>query len=488
MIKENYPDAFQKKWMQSYDDVYVDLNYVLHYCSYSANSEEEVLDKLCNFFDNVLIELVPTKSLTICSDGVAPLAKLVLQRQRRLNVSKSISEKSEKADNSDKLESESFSTMMFTPGTTFMKSLKSKLSNYFKYIENTFVIKVNYLDDQIDEAELKLKYKLMENMAENKNHTHIIVTNDADVVVMLTTLKKTHNTFIFSRSNNQNDIISIGKLVDLHTDKVGSSLNPSYDFALISIMMGNDYLPKIRLADFDKLWDSYKFVLEVIPSGLVDDDFKINHNFFVKMLHKIIEMSKQKSLNMVTVHNGFNNIYSNYFDGLTWCLETYQTGKCKRYDYMYEYQESPHPLGLILNILSNNKLLELNKTEYPAISPHLYAILVLPNSAKHLINKKYHKFMENNDILYTTEKCVKCKDFYKEIKILKSDLTKTEAEFEGLDSDDSDSETLLTKTKELKSKNSIISKKLIAHKKNHDKLSLEDIKELISNFETYVHL
>ncbi len=474
MIKEKYTGAFKKKWMQSYDHVYVDLNYVLHFCSYSSNSEDEVLNKLYNFFDNVLAELIPTKSLTVCSDGVAPLAKLILQRQRRLNVSRNVANKTNLDDNS-------FNTMLFTPGTSFMKNLKSKLNNYFKYIGESYNIKINYLDDETDEAELKLKYQLMENAKLNNNHTHIVVTNDADVVVMLTTLKETHNAFVFCRLNNQNDILSIGKLLDLHTDSVGCSLNPNYDFTLVSIMMGNDYLPKVRLADFEKLWTSYKEILVSHPTGIINNDLTLNYKFLVKMLYKIIELSKQKSLNIVTVRNGFSDMYLNYFDGLTWCLETYCTGKCKRYDYMYEYQESPHPLGLILNMTINKELLQLNKSEYPAINSALYAILVLPNFAKNLINKKYHKFMEKSEILYTAEKCKKCSEFYDEIKILKSDLTKTEAE---LDSDESDSETE-TKIKEIKNKNTVLSKKLTAHKKNHDKLTLKDIKTLISDFNTY---
>lgn len=479
MIKEHYPEAFKKKWINYYDNVYVDLNFVLHYCSFSSSSEEEVFSKVYTFFDNILVELSPTKSLTICSDGVAPLAKLILQRQRRLNVSKNLSENNN---------NNNFTTMMFTPGTNFMKELKFKLSNYFDYISNVYGIQINYLDDRIDEAELKLKNKLMENMNQDKSATHVIVTNDADVVVMLTTLKEIKNSFVFTRSNNQNDVLSIGKLIDLHTNKFGMSLNSNYDFALISIMMGNDYIPKIRLVDFDKLWNAYKSIIASNLVGLVNYDFTINYNFFVKLLNKIIELSKQKSTNYITIHNCFNSMYSNYLDGLTWCLETYQKGVCSRYDYMYEHQESPHPLGLIINILNNKKLLEVNKSKYDSISPELYAILVLPTTAKNLIDNKYHKFMNESDILYTNEKCQICKELLKEIKESKLDLTKTEAEYDSDNSDESESEDILKKIKQIKLKNTSLSKKLTSHKKNHDQLSLNDIKNIIDNFNNYCKL
>lgn len=500
MIKEKYSKAFQNKWMSTYDNVYVDLNYVLHFCSYSAETEENVFSRLRNFFDNILLEIIPTRTLTVCSDGVAPLAKLVLQRQRRLSVSKNISEK------------KSFNTILFTPGTDFMKNLKTKLSDYFKFLENIYGITVDYLDSETDEAELKLKYQLMQNMDKHQNDTHIIVTNDADVIVMLTTLKNVENTFVFCKNNNQNEVLSIGKLIDLHTDKVGSSINPNYDFAFVSIMMGNDYLPKIRLVNFEKIWDSYMEVLKVLPNGIVNNNLSINHNFLIKMFYRVINKSKQKSLNIITIINSFDELYSNYLDGLMWCFDTYHTGKCVRYDYMYEYQESPHPLGLIFNIKENPNLLVINKITYPPISPVLYAILVLPNFAKDLINKKYHKFLEKNDILYSVEKCTKCSDFCNKIKSIKTDLANVETELDDIKcvttnsnesdksaesaksdksakstkSDKSAKSTKLAKlAKKLKDDQIDLSKKLIAHKKNHDKLSLEDIKDMVSNFESY---
>ena len=467
MIKEKYGDSFKDKWLDFYDHVYVDLNYVLHFCSYNATNEEDVFARLYCFFDTILSELLPNKTLTVCSDGVAPLAKLVLQRQRRLSVNKS---KDENA----------FSTMIFTPGTKFMTNLKTKLKNYFDFVKNTYCIKINYLDSEIDEAELKLKYKLMQHMKNNPDDTHIMVTNDADVVVMLTTLENPCYAFVLSRTNHKNEILSIGKMLDLHTDSVGCSVNFNYDFALISIMMGNDYLPKIRLVDFEKIWTSYKEILKVIPTGIINvenNNLKINPNFFIKLLYKLISISKQKSLNIVSIRNAFGNMYLNYLDGLTWCLHTYNTGKCVRYDYMYEYQESPHPLGLIFNIMENRELLKHNNNVSDPISSSLYAILLLPNFAKKLIDKKYHKFMEKNDILYTTEKCKECKEFYSEIQTIKNDLMVTDTETICEDTE--------IKINKLKKNSTELGKKLIAHKKNHDRLSLNDIKTIISNFESF---
>ena len=464
MIKQHYASAFKSQWIETYDHVYVDINYVLHYCSFSSKTEDEVIAKLCSFFISVISELVPTKTLTVCTDGVAPLAKLLLQRQRRLGISRNL-----------KQETDSFSKLIFTPGTDFMENLQNKLENFFKYIENVYGINVNYLNSEIDEAELKLKHQMMINLQNNPNDTHVIITNDADVIVMLTTLNKPYNTFVFCRNSNQNDVLSIGKLLDLHTDKFGMSTNYNLDFALISIMLGNDYLPKIRLVDFDKIWESYKIIVSSHPQGLVQYDsqdlstqnLSINKQFFIKLMYNVVQISKQKYMNLVSTANAFDPIYDNYFDGLMWCFSTYHTGECVRYDYMYESKECPHPIGLMMSAQYN--LLKVNDSLCSPINSQLYAILVLPNFAKDLINKKYHKFLKKNDILYAEEKCENCNDFHSQIKQLKQNENKMS----------------LKEKEKLKTDIAAITKQLTLHKKNHGNINLTDIKSIQKKFKKY---
>jgi 5'-3' exonuclease len=461
MIKQKYTECLKNYWLQSYDHVYIDINYILHFCSHKAKNETDVINRICNFFDFVCQELVPTKSLTVCTDGVAPLAKLILQRKRRLGTSRGLENSS------------NFSSLHFTPGTIFMTNLKKNLSNYFKYVENVYQIKINYLDHKIDEAELKLKYQLQCNAKENKNDTHIIVTNDADVIVMLTTLDKQYipNAFVFCKNNPQNEVISIGKMLELHTKEVGMSLNYNLDFSVISILMGNDYIPKVGLADFEKLWKSYKNICVLMPNGLVNEKLEIDYKFFIKLLYGVIELSKNKMINKVTMNSICGKMYSNYFDGLTWCLHTYCTGKCIRYDYMYQCGEPPHPLGLIMNLNINNNLLKFNRDLCTPIDQSLYAILVLPDSASNLIDKKYHKFMKENDILYKVEKCVKCLCFHNELKKLNEECVKCSDE---------------NKINNIKKEIVKTSKAMIAHKKNHDSLTLKEIKTIAFNFTKFI--
>jgi 5'-3' exonuclease len=395
-IKEKYPKSLSNKFLDSYNHILVDINFALHYCSYGAKNEEEIYSRLYNFFDIILQDLTPTKTLTVASDGVAPLAKLILQRKRRSTISKSTSDSKE------------FSTLIFTPGTEFMMNLNIKMENYFNYVKNAYCIDVNFIKNVNDEAELKLKKAITDIMEHNYNDSFIFVTNDADVIVMLCALKNTSNTFIYTKSGKGNDILSIGKLLDEHTNDVGMTYNYGNDFTLIGTMLGNDYIPKINYIDFTKIWAAYKCFSKKYKYGLIDDKSNINKKFLSNIMsHILINMKKGMIKKIKPFHNN-KEIYADYFDGLLWCFDMYKTGICSRYNYMYQNELSPNPLGIICAIQLYPDYLILDKSISEPTDISLYAILVLPKSSKKLINNKYHKFIESSTILYEQEDCKKC--------------------------------------------------------------------------------
>ena len=47
------------------------------------------------------------------------------------------------------------------------------------------------------------------------------------------------------------------------------------------------------------------------------------------------------------------------------------------------------------------------------INNNLCSILLLPNIARELIDKKYYEFMDKHKYLYEEELCEKCQEFYK---------------------------------------------------------------------------
>lgn len=374
--KAEYPSSFKNKWLDIYDHVYIDINYVLHHCSYGIKNKNDIYNKIYQFIDNILLITQPYKTVVICGDGPAALAKLVLQRKRRLIQS----------------ESDDIS-IMFSPGTEFMISLQDKMESYILKIKNIYNINVIVDITNADEAELKIKQYIMNLTKDNIDLTHIVITNDADVFIMLMMLDNMTNVYIYEINFQNSDIISLGHLLVKHIEKVGCSKYPHLDFSAINILLGNDYLPKINFLTFEKIWQTYHEILQFDNVGLIcSKDLQFNINFMHKLLLGCINKTKKNIMNLITIENINHPLYSNYIDGYTWCLFTYNTGKCIRYNYMYEYNMLPHPFGIIFNILNTG--ITINPEIYPPINTILYLMLILPKKYKNYIHDDYIKFYD----------------------------------------------------------------------------------------------
>lgn len=395
-LKESYPDAFKKKYLETYDNIYIDLNYLLHMSSYNAESKKQLVSKLSDFIENILTYCTPKKTVNFFTDGSCPLAKLILQRQRRMIIA-----------TNNELSDVKFSSLNFTPGTKFMDTIEETLKPLSKKLEIIFNIKTNFFVDDFDEAEIKIKKELMKNQKLNKSDTHLLVTNDADVVVILSTLDDPHSVFILFK-DKEFKILGMSDLLNLHTKKFGKTKYYNLDFALLSMFQGNDYIKKVGLVSLDNIWKSFKMNLNLQEKKelVKNKNFEINTEFLSDIFFDICSLSnvKRKPHKDFTLKNLNINLYKNYLDGLMWCMNLYYSGKCERYNYMYEYTESPNPFTLAFFIKKRPYLLKYNNDCFSPIKKELYTILLLPKSAKQLIDSKYHDFIEKYPILYEDKK------------------------------------------------------------------------------------
>jgi 5'-3' exonuclease len=465
-IKESYPSSFKKFYFDTYDHIYIDLNYLLHMSSYGTKTQNEIIERLSNMIESILSHCNPTKTVNLLTDGSCSIAKLLLQRKRRLTSMRTLS---------DKIKTEKdleTSELNFTPGTKFMNELEKKLENLIKKIEFIYKIEVKCILDSEDEAEIKIKRKLMENKINNPDDTHVVVTNDADVVVILSTLEYIHNVFIFFKDPKVGmQFLSISELLWEHTKKFGLTKNFGLDFGFISILMGNDYLPKINILSLEKVWMSYKININIHKKSLINNNLEVNSDLLIDILTDSIGLTKRYLISKCDIMESRKELYKNYLDGLMWCFNVYYTGKCERYNYMYEYSDSPNPLALILCINNRKDLLKINNIKSLPIEKNLYTILLIPKSAKILIDKKYYNFMNKKNLLYDEEECNECIKYYKNISDLNKELKKYDEKSE--------------KYLELKSKINNISKNNNNHKKLHDPLCSSDIETIITEFNNY---
>lgn len=451
-VKNQYSKSIKTSWLNSYDYVYIDLNYALHYVasSLSANESDLIYEKLYEFISSVLQITQPKKSLVLATDGVPPISKLSLQRKRRL-------------DRSNKMD-DSFNTIQFTPNTKFMESLAKKMKVYFDKITLFYNVPVKLLFGKNDESEIKIKSAIMKSFDENPDDTHIVASNDADTIVLLTGAKKIehlHNIFVLNKSRFETITISLGVLIYEHTAKFGRSKHPHLDFIACTLFLGNDYIPKVAYLNSMKLWMSYKdTITNLIPSGLVyinNGEFTINKIFLIKLLYKFICCTKQ---DIFKLNDKNNNDYYNYFDGYIWCIDMYINGKCSKYNYFYnKINKIPHPFAMIIALNMVPNLLKLktfatkNKNNKIPLNSSLYSILVMPKKQLGLLSenmKTYDKFIASHKTIYKIENCEKCENFKKQL------------------SDELD-----------------IKKEFDTHKKTHIDISENDIINLNKNFKKY---
>ena len=171
-VKEHYSRSVKKKWLKHYDNMYIDLNYCLLNISHVSNSKTELINKLETLLMNFIVNVNPTKRLILAADGPAPLAKLFLQRKRRL-------------ENSKKITNINTSSLNFTPGTDFMNNLENYLFYFINKIKFIYNIEVITLMNDYNEAEIKIKKKVNDIVNKFPEDTHCIVSNDADIIVLL---------------------------------------------------------------------------------------------------------------------------------------------------------------------------------------------------------------------------------------------------------------------------------------------------------------
>ena len=274
-----HPSVFK-----TFDHLYIDLNVIEHRSVTGAKTPNSLLASMVTRIEHLLKYNKPKKSLTLAVDNIAALAKIPLQRHRRLKSSRSHDVKE-------------VSPLMFTPGTFWTKSLEMNLKKDVDRIKQKYGIEIFCRFDGVGEAEMKIISQAHNN---NKNgETHCVCTSDSDVFV------------IICGSLVPRFYIDNGKQT-INVDKTVERMNiDKQDFSFLSLLMGNDYLPKMSFVSFPKLINCYKNTRTVSGTNLVNNTI-VNRHFLIEVIK---QFESHKQLNIAD-----NTDYNNYYNGLVWCL------------------------------------------------------------------------------------------------------------------------------------------------------------------------
>ena len=422
-LHEKFPTAFIPITNNNiYEYIYIDLNFILHNSIYSCRTEKDFMHRLTNNLDILFSNVMATKEIFFAIDGPSSFAKIILQRQRRLTNSNT-SQKNPKA----------ISSLCLTPGISIMARIEAQIRKYIeglqlKYKFNKPKCTVSFSNEP-NEGEIKICKKVIENGKSNLSFRHLIIGNDSDLIVLAMGMKPVYNINILIKAKEHNEILSLKHLLHAHCKFIGrddkievlTHSNFREDFIVLSIMMGNDYLPKVAFIKYENLWKLYKELISKneikLPNNNNHSEITLinsNNTFNIDVISNfmlLIYNGLSKNHKEVNVNTYNKKQASSYLEGILWCVNMYKTGNCTKYDYMYT-NNSPHPHELLFHICSEKDNIKYTPTDFKPISTHVYPLIIMPKGAISLLTVAQQKLMSNElKYLYEREECIPCHKF-----------------------------------------------------------------------------
>ena len=274
--------------------LYMDCNSILydayHSISPSASSSMNIdefqsvlLDKTAKRIEKYIEQIHPTDTIYIAFDGVAPMAKMEQQRNRRYKswFESSILNSIEPTKTPVEIEK---TTCMFTPGTQFMTRLSEYIRIRFEKQETKFRVKEILVStsDEPGEGEHKL-YTHLRSFPCSVEEYAVVYGLDADLLMLsLFHLRYCPKLMVFREAPQFASIDTVKKhdpdeALYLDIGKLGRSISHEMrcsapdnhrmmDYVFLCFFLGNDFLPhfpslNIRTHGITHLLDIYREVV-----------------------------------------------------------------------------------------------------------------------------------------------------------------------------------------------------------------------------------
>lgn len=230
-IVRSYGQIIKKLHSLSHiDNLYMDCNSLIYDAVKNSPTydktkrmeyEKELINMVCKKIDFYVESLKPQQRVFIAFDGVAPVAKLSQQRDRRY---KSWYTTQLQREFEGKSYKESWNTSSITPGTNFMKELNETVMKYYmaKNQAKTLGSSIEYIvssSSEVGEGEHKIFDYMRKNPEyhNSPNTITLVYGLDADLIMLtLNHLYITPNLYLFRETPEF--IKSIDSTLDANTD------------------------------------------------------------------------------------------------------------------------------------------------------------------------------------------------------------------------------------------------------------------------------
>jgi 5'-3' exonuclease len=273
--RSRFQHCILKKPDKGIDNFAIDMNGLFHLC---AQKVYQYGNEVCRKIEELRCQVKPRKRLVLCVDGIAGLAKMNQQRQRRFRAAQDMD-----------ANSPLFNSNSITPGTEFMDILTRYIHRFIKTMMENSVewqnLEVVYSNEKVSgEGEHKImKYIRHQN---KPGETWCVYGLDADLI-MLGILLPIDHVYIFREMeyggyhfmdihNFKKELLRILKwggsseedpeirhAIIKPKKAIFSAKSAINDFVLLCFIVGNDFLPTIpsmAILDgaIDMILDSYK--------------------------------------------------------------------------------------------------------------------------------------------------------------------------------------------------------------------------------------
>jgi 5'-3' exoribonuclease 1 len=320
-VLKKYPHVIKRlSELPCINNLYLDCNGmvydVVHQMQYTPENiaayEAEMLQRICESIDACIAILRPISSVFIAFDGVAPVAKLNQQRERRYKSwylgemeaqrrreivsARSTQTGSGKSKTSTfKVEppKPAWNTSAITPGTKFMNALHDKLAEYYD-TTNKSALNARYnlsgagiivsSSKEPGEGEHKLFEYIRDHAAEHADMTTVIYGLDADLIMLCMShlhisrgiylyretpeFVKSINVVLDEKERYFMDIPEFATAIVQHVI-TSSAPNPMaaknkvMDYIFMCFMLGNDFMPhfpalNIRTTGIATIMEAYR--------------------------------------------------------------------------------------------------------------------------------------------------------------------------------------------------------------------------------------
>jgi len=290
--------------------------------------EEKIIKSVCEKLNYYINLINPSRKVLIAFDGVAPIAKLEQQRNRRY---KTWYTKNQLSDDTIAMqEKKTWDTSAITPGTDFMEKLYRDVCKYFDN-ETKLDIMVSGAN-HFGEGEHKIFKYIRDNEEYHEDKNTVIYGLDADLIMLtLIHTKISPNLYLFREtpefisSINSNlhvdehyvmDIFELGEKINHEMTEI-SDKNCIRDYIFLCFLLGNDFMPhfpsiNIRTNGIQILIDTY-FDLFGNNKDKIVDNKKIYWINLYKLIKKLAENEEYNAIQDGKIRDKISKKFNNYY-------------------------------------------------------------------------------------------------------------------------------------------------------------------------------